>query len=686
MPIFAAAVFFSAFLLFALQPMVAKFLLPSFGGTAAVWATCMVVFQTLLLAGYAYAHWLRTKLSPRQQRWTHVAALLVALFFLPPVPNVNIATAVAHPAWELLHSVFTSVGVPFFALAATAPLLMEWFRQAFPNRTPDRLYAFSNAGSLLALISYPALIEPRLGGKTQSLSWAGAMLVFLTVCGVVAWWSEKQRKITASQPAFSPIKADSKTKMQDTPAWLWVALSACGSALLLALTNQITQDVAPMPLLWVAPLGVYLLSFILCFESSRFYHRWLFMPASFGAFMLLAWMLQEGYLQGFWPQVVGYLSILFCGCMLCHGELYRLRPSPEKLTAFYLSLSLGGALGGIFVALIAPSIFPMILETPLVAIGIAALTVFILNRDKSPFSRRLPLVKAAFFCTLCLASALGYAINELRAGSIHYARSFYGTYRVKEGPRLRLDNTDYPLDLGVARVLYSGQIYHGLQFTRSQASSIPTTYYGEDSGLGLTFRALDKANRKVGAVGLGAGTLAAYGRPGDHFRFYELDQTVLRIAETYFTFLSNCPAHIEIVLGDGRLSLEHESAQNFDLLVLDAFSGDSIPVHLLTSEAMKTYRRHLSPSGVIAFHISNSHVNLEPVVRALAIQQGFHILFLPPQQTDPKSGKLASMWMLLSSNEEFFHKPEFSSHPRYSTDFAPMLWTDDYSSVMPILH
>lgn len=687
MPLFAVAVCLSAFLLFSVQPMVARFILPSFGGTAAVWATCMVVFQTLLLAGYAYAHLLRVKLSAKQQRWTHLTVLAAALLFLPPVPSVNAAAAIAHPVWELLRSVLTSVGVPFFALAATAPLLMEWFRQSFPKRTPDRLYAFSNAGSLLALASYPALIEPGLGSRMQALCWAGGMLLFLVICAVTAWRSGKLGQSSRPAAVDCPAQVESARVERSTPMWLWVALAACGSALLLALTNQITQDVAPMPLLWVAPLGVYLLTFVLCFESTRFYKRWIFMPGCFVAFLLLAWLLHNGYLQGFWTQVSGYLTVLFCGCMLCHGELYHLRPPPERLTTFYLCLSLGGALGGMFVALVAPAIFSMILETPIIATAVLSFVIIILKREGCRWSCRVSPATAAEFGTLCVVLSLSYALLDLRKESIYMVRNFYGVYRVKEAPRLRLDNVDYPLTSGVARILYSGQIYHGLQFTNSDASGIATTYYGTEGGLGLVFRTLaDGTNRNIGAVGLGVGTLATYGRTGDNIRFYELNPASLDIAKSYFTFLTNCEATTEVVLGDGRLSLELEPAQNFDLLVLDAFAGDSIPTHLLTDEAMKTYRRHLKPSGVIAFHISNGHLNLEPVVRALAEQHGFRSLLVPPQTTDPRSGKLASMWMLLSESDAFFRRPEIASMPKYNTGRAPILWTDDYSSILPILH
>lgn len=704
MPIFVIAVFLSSFLLFAVQPMIAKFLLPSFGGTAAVWGTCLVVFQTLLLGGYAYAHLLRAKLPPSAQRWTHLGLLAVALLFLPPVPHLNSAAhSGSAPVWELLRSIFTSIGVPFFALSATAPLLMEWFRQSFPGRSPDRLYAFSNAGSLLALLCYPFVLEPLLTRSALAWLWAGGMGLFLAVCATVAWQSRRagNDRGTTAKPDFTPLPAPGLAGKVGRFDWLWVGLPAGGSALLLALTNQISQDVAPMPLLWVAPLSVYLVTFILCFESARFYRRARFIPLCFVAFLLLAWLLHEGYLHGFWMQISGYLGVLFCACMVCHGELYRLRPPAERLTVYYLAIALGGALGGGFVALAAPVLFDTLLETPLIALTLTALCAFMLWRERSrrggradrPIAPTLlggtPAWQLALAGTVLVAGSLGYVLREQRRESVYFTRSFYGAYRVKEGPTLLMDRINYPLAHGPARVLFSGQIYHGLQFTESEAAKIATTYYSDQGGLGFAFRELPaRTNRNIGAIGLGTGTLAAYGQPGDRIRFYEINPDVVRIAQTQFTFLTNCPATISIGLGDGRLSLEREPPQNFDLLVLDAFAGDSIPMHLLTEEAMRSYVRHLKPDGVMAFHISNSHLDLDPIVRALAAKHDLTTVLVPARRTDVRTGKLPSIWILLSANEEFLRRPEVLNLMNLSSrsERRPsLLWTDDHASILPIL-
>jgi spermidine synthase len=437
-------------------------------------------------------------------------------------------------------------------------------------------------------------------------------------------------------------------------------------------------------------MAVYLLTFILCFEGPRSYKRGLFIPAAFLAFFFLAWLLDQGYLQGFWLQVGGYLGVLFLGCMVCHGELYRLRPRPERLTAYYLAISLGGALGGMFVALVAPAIFRTFLETPIITLAVAGLVTFILWRERPRWSFALSAQALALAGSLAIAASLGYVLLDLRKQSIYVTRSFYGAYRVKEGPTMPLDGVDYPLAPGTARILLSGQIYHGLQFTNPAAAITPTAYFCEEEGLGVTFRALPaKTNRNIGVVGLGAGTLATYARTGDHLRFYEINPDVVRIAQTYFTFLTNCPARVDVILGDGRLSLEREPSQSFDLLLLDAFAGDSVPLHLLTDQAMQTYLRHLKPDGVIVFNISNNHVDLQPVLHALADKHGLTAVLAPPRFVDPRQGKLASMWMVLSASREFLSQPEVAAL-RDSTDFVssrqPLLWTDDYSSILPVLH
>jgi hypothetical protein len=690
MPIFALSVFISAFLLFAVQPMVAKFLLPFFGGTAAVWSTCLVFFQILLLGGYTYAHLLRTRLSPAAQRWTHLALLVLSSAFLPPIPHVHLTGVSGGAAvWALLRALATSIGIPFFALSATAPLVMEWFRQAHPEKSTHRLYAFSNAGSLLALLAYPVLLEPIFRSSVQARLWSAGLVLFLLTSAVVAWRSRQSPNLAPATDTPEPVPQSTIKNQKSKIVALWLALPACGSGLLLALTNQLAQDVAPMPLLWVAPMAAYLLTFILCFEGTRSYKRGFFIPASFLAVLLLAWLLDIGYQQNFWLQVGSYVSILFVCCMVCHGELYRLRPAGEHLTAYYLAVSAGGALGGVFVALLAPLLFKSLIETPLLALAVASIAAFITWRERPAWRFPLSPQQVAIGGLVVLAMALGYVTYDLRKSSVLFARNFYGVYRVKEGPTFLLGNFSYPLEYGPARVLLSGQIYHGLQFLQTEASKTPTTYYSEEGGLGLAFRELPaRTNRNIGAIGLGAGTLAAYGQPGDHIQFYELNPEVLRIAETEFTFLMNSAARVEVVLGDARLSLERQPNQNLDLLVLDAFSGDAVPVHLLTEQAMRTYMRHMKPGGVMAFHISNSFLDLEPIVRALAGKYNLTAVLVPAGYQNPMIGKLASVWMLLSANNSFLtcaSVQQLLNSPEGASTRRPRLWTDDYSSVLPIL-
>jgi len=511
MPIFAIAVFVSAFLLFSIQPMVAKFLLPSFGGTPAVWASCLAIFQALLLGGYAYAHWLCRSVKPAQQRWIHFGFLAIILCFLPPVPHVPLsARTVDCPIWELFRALAGSVGLPFLALSATAPLLMEWFRQSHPGRTPDRLYAFSNAGSLLALLLYPVLVEPTFGRHIQADLWAGGMALFMALC-VIAGWISFRRSGSGSIPKPESNRPGQPDRASSS-LWLWILLPGCGSALLLAVTNQICQDVAPVPLLWVGPMAVYLLTFILCFEGPRSYRRELFLPVCLAALFTLAWLLYYGCMQTFAVQVGGYLAVLFVGCMVCHGEVYRLRPGPERVTEYYLYIALGGALGGIFVAILAPIVFYGVFETPLTAVLLALIVTFLLWREgvRLPFlGRKLPAGPVVLAGTLALVASLCLVMYERQLQSIYSTRSFYGVYQVKEGTSWLINNVRIPLVHGNGRILVSGQVYHGFQFTDPAYTALPTTYYSPESGLNVALQELPAAtNRYIGAIGLGVGTLA----------------------------------------------------------------------------------------------------------------------------------------------------------------------------------
>jgi hypothetical protein len=680
--LYASALFLGAFLLFQVQPLVGKLVLPAFGGTPAVWMTCLMFFQTLLLAGYAYAHLLATRLPPRAQAWTHGGLLAACFLFLPLETSLAPSAGDAHPALAIVALLAGTIGVPFLLLSATSPLLQAWFARRHPERSPYRLYATSNAGSLLALLSYPVLVEPHLSLRAQAFGWS------LGVAGAIALLWACAAGFRGAGAAARPAPAGPPPSALDQA--LWLALATAGSVLLLGTTNQLCQNVAPVPFLWVLPLVLYLLSFILCFESDRFYARdaygWLLVAAILGTLGAFFFGPQLG-LPG---QVAAFSAALFAGCMVCHGELARARPPPAHLTRFYLFVSAGGALGGVLVSFVAPAVFPTYWELPLALALVCGLRVLgprlaRLAASRTPLWKRLTTAALA----LALAAALGppaWAGFLRRSSVLHLARNFYGVLEVSDegldDPALR------------QRRLTHGSTVHGLQFLAEERRRLATAYYGHASGVALALRSLAARDAlRVGVVGLGAGTLAAYAERGTTFRFYELDSAVSALAEEHFTFLRDARergARIELVSGDGRLRLAEERVRgargDFDLLVLDAFSSDAIPVHLLTLEALDLYLARLRPDGILAFHTSNHYLDLAPVVRALALARG-----LAPTTIvalgDARAGTMPSIWMLLASRAELLDAPEIraASAPGRGAGERPVLWTDDYSSLLPLL-
>lgn len=672
--LYGVTIFLSACLLFLVQPLAAKLLLPWFGGSAAVWITCLLFFQAGLLFGYLYAHWIATRLRPRAQTAVHSALLVLSLAALPILPNaIWQPRPGADPTWPLLGALVTSIGVPYLLLAATSPLLQAWYA-AQRGTLPYRYFALSNAGSLLALLSYPVLVEPRLTARQQAWSWSIGFVSFAALCIPTAFIA--RRTAPAQQPA--PQKAPA-APLSKTHIVLWLALAACASTLLLAVTNLLTQNIAPMPLLWVVPLSAYLLTFILCFESGRWYQRWLFLPLVLPSLACLAASIKTLENESISLGVPLFTGALFVCCMACHGEAARLRPPASQLTAFYLSLAAGGVLGGLFVALLAPRVFAASYELPiaLVATPLALLGTLWHRRKqwKKPdlsFAAWL----AALAATLVLA---GYAGREtwrdVRDAKL-LVRNFYGALRVQ-------DLIDFHRKI---RQLNHGTIIHGVQFFSPLFRNQPTTYYAWDSGPGLAWRTLESSGPlRMGVIGLGAGTLAAYGRAGDTIRFYDINPAVAQIAKSEFTYLADCPAHIDIVLGDARLSLAREPSQNFDLLVVDAFSGDSIPVHLLTREAFQIYWRHLKPDGVLAVHISNHYLDLAPVVQ-LAADNARKPAWQIDNDNDDRAQIYTSTYVLISSRPAFFDQPLFRGE-LIRIHVPPRLraWTDDYSNLWQIL-
>jgi len=638
--LYALTIFLSAFLLFQVQPLMGKWILPWFGGGPAVWTVCLLFFQTVLLAGYGYAHLVRTRLGERGQALVHAAVIVGAVLLLPIAPSAGWKPDGAEePTWRVLGVLGASVGLPYFALSATSPLLQAWFSAARPGASPYRLYALSNAGSLLALASYPFLIEPALRLRSQAAVWSAGFAAF-------------------------------------------AALPACGSVLLLAITNQVCADVGVLPFLWVLPLGLYLVSFILSFHSERIYQRAVFWPLLVLAAPAVLWLLHENVDVDLLWQVVGYGSALFVCCMVCHGELARLKPSPRHLTSFYLTASAGGALGGLLVALVAPLVFDAYFELHVGLWACFALAVAAFWRERAPH-RRWRRWAAVLFgignlaVLAAVATGLAFDVHRQGGGALSTSRSFYGILRVTE-------NEDFTNE-GVYYSLRHGSILHGCQYVSEPLRFQPTTYYGETSGVGLALlnrRCGEPMN--VGVVGLGVGTLAAYGQPGDTYRFYEINPEVRRLATTWFTYLADSAAECEVVMGDARLSLEREAPQGYDVLALDAFTGDAIPLHLLTAEAFEIYRRHLKPDGVLAVHISNRFLDLEPVVLALAERFGMAAAVIDIDEEE-REELSTSTWVLVTADREFLECPAIQDAAAEPGPIVSRLWTDDFSDLFNIL-
>jgi SAM-dependent methyltransferase len=669
MILYAATIFLSAFLLFQVQPLIAKMILPWFGGTAAVWTTCMLFFQLLLLGGYVYSHAYVSQRIPAR-RSVHLALLALAAATLPLAANAAWKPSGGEdPTWLILGLLATSVGLPYFVLSTTGPLVQAWHARSHPGASPYRLFALSNLGSMLALLSYPLLVEPTLALRQQALSWSAGFAAFALLCGVLAW-----RNRGGEMPASACGQAE---KPGPGLQALWVALAACASTLLLAFTGHMTLNIAAIPFLWVVPLALYLLSFVLCFEASGWYRRWLFLPLLAAGLAAVCVTLTRSN-PSIWTLIPLYSATLFVACMVCHGELARSKPHPRYLTGFYLMLALGGALGGVLVGLVAPSVFDELYELPLGMVALCACAGLALLRDRtSSFHGRWGVAARFVFAALAVALAVQLArIYRNNSADLRVAlRNFYGVLHVKdsgEGP-------------DAMRVLSHGTIIHGKQFLEDAKRDLPTTYYGVTSGVGLAI--LDARARgpvRLGVVGLGAGTLASYGRSGDVVRFYDINPQVVQLARTEFSFLKDSPAKVEVQLGDARLSLEREAPQNFDVLALDAFSSDAIPVHLLTVEAFRVYLRQLKPGGILAVHISNRYLDLVPVVeqaaRALSLE-----LREVDNDDDAEAGVYRSDWLLVSASPSAFAGPLLQDAQTTEGDPRVRLWTDDYSDLYRIL-
>ena len=680
----------SAFLLFQIQPLVGKYILPWFGGSPTVWTTCILFFQLLLLLGYLYAHLITQRLVQRQQVLVHVC-LIAAVLLLPPItPNRGYKPSGAEdPVLLILFILATSVGLPYFLLATTGPLLQAWFRLSFPDASPYRLYALSNAGSLLALLTYPFIVEPLLRLQTQIMLWSGGLYVFAalyTYCAVKTWNTHLQPTDGKHARHLKGL-VDKSHPPRPLTALLWLGLSACGSILLLAVTNQICVDVAVVPFLWVLPLSLYLLTFIICFQSERSYFRPVYWSLSVLAAGVMLCLLDKGTKAtalSFQTQILGFSVALFICCMVCHGELVRLKPHPRYLTFFYLMVSAGGALGGILVTVVAPVVFSIYLEVHISLWACCALAMAAFYYESRLAQRRWKPWKEWAYLVLCLVflglfgELLRRDVYQTMANSISLTRNFYGTLNVK------VENPGNPEKM-IYR-LEHGRIVHGLQFA-AEGRRQPTTYYGPRSGVALALLNHPReSGLRVGIVGLGIGTLAAYGRKEDWFTFYEINPAVINIATSRFSYLSDSFATCDIIPGDARISLERQNPQNFDILVLDAFNSDAIPVHLLTLEAFATYMRHLKKKGILAVHITNRYLDLAPVMETLADRFKLETTLIESQSDDKKKINEAD-WMLLKHTEsshalDKIHDAASTGNRRIR---RPILWTDDYSNLFQVL-
>jgi hypothetical protein len=724
----ALAIFVSAFLLFQVQPLIGKYILPWFGSSPAVWTTSVLFFQVVLLFGYAYAHLSARLLSGRRQAQLYVALLTGAVLLLPITPSQAWRPEVGgDPTGRILLLLSATIGAPYLLLAGSSPLLQAWFARAHPTGSPYRLYAVSNGGSLLALLSYPFVVERFFPLRMQTLGWSFGFAAFGVLGAACAWPLIKER--VHSPPPGNP--SDTATSPPRSDQLLWLALTTCASVVLLATMNRLNQDVPAVPFLFVLPLSLYLITFIIAFDHSRWYYRPVFCALLPLALAAVGVLLYGGFEFDLIMRIAVYSLALFACCMTCHGELVRLKPDPRYLTLFYLIVSLGGALGGVFVAVLAPRLFSDYWEYELGVAGAYGLVMFLVYRDlkrhrdfalssKSKKTRRgkragrreqtrsspTPSMWPGRFVALVGALGLAavlcslvYSASSGRDVLISKVRGFYGVVSVEEvlAPYPRLHK----------RIMYHGPILHGSQYLAPARRAEATNYYGAVSGVGIAIdhhpkRWAPSDQFRIGVIGLGTGTLAAYANPAaasaregqvnDFVKFYEIDPRVIVFAEEHFSFLSDArarAAEIEVLLGDARIRLEQElelgQPQQFDVLVVDAFSGDAIPMHLLTKECAEVYWAHLERDGILAVHISNRYVNLRPVVRKLAELHGKQVQLYTHQSR--RRGASFSNWVLITSNERFLATEAVKSAavPQGMQQSEGVLWTDDFSSLFGVL-
>ncbi|MFT5923238.1 MAG: hypothetical protein ACI9LE_000212 [Paraglaciecola sp.] len=684
------SVFISAFLIFQIQPIISKIILPWFGGGASVWTTCLLFFQFFLLIGYLYAYILTKILNVKHQIIVHLVFLLCSLFLLPyNISDTQNTFSNEPPTWAVLKVLFLGLGFPYLILSANTPLLQHWFTRETNGTNPYRLYAISNVGSFLALVSYPVLIEPFMTLDWQIKFWSSIYYLFVLLVACIFFMVFKQNNKNSH---FIPEHIINP-KVGFFRLILWFMLSALGVVLLVSTTNALTQNVPPMPFLWLAPLAIYLLTYVVTFSNLGIYVRHLWLPF----FMLLSFVALLIYFIGgqfdIITQLLIYLLILLCGCMICHGELNSLKPKQGNTTLFYLVLSGGGVFGSFLVSFVAKSVFDEFLEFPLAIFSVLVLATFSLLWNKQYFlaEAKPNLTGVVNHCHLSILAA-GNAVvalvwllafsklnDQYQQFDIAKARNFYGILTVKDITEGNINE----------RRLIDGTTSHGSQSLPLSKSAVPLSYYRPGTGVHLVIEELSSDNKlQVGIVGLGVGALAAYGKPGDDYTFYEINPLVSDFAHKYFSYLDSSQADVEVKLGDARVSLQHEldlgKNNVFDLLIIDAFSGDLIPTHLMTHEAFLLYQQHIKTQAVMALHISNRHLSLLPVIIQHSITLDMQVMLF---ETPGRGNEHDAQWVVLTNNSQITQSPNliYRQSVISKEQYKKVLWTDDYSSLLPIL-
>ena len=667
--LYGTTVFLGAFLLFLVEPMAAKQLLPVLGGSSAVWLTCLVFFQITLLLGYLYAHWLTRAPAADWRNLLYLASLAAAVLFLvvQRLFPVELSHSSDHPVTTIFITLTFTIGLPFLLLGATSPLLQLWFLRANGGTIPYRLFALSNVGSLLALVAYPFAVEPNLTLKLQRTLWSLGFILYAILCAVLVRKTRSSQQPAASQEDQPTPQTPSLTR------WLWFFLPMAAAMQLSAVTQHLTVNIAAIPLLWMLPLAAYLLTFILAFEFPSLYRRGIVIR------LLVVMLASLGYAISktdvslpIGIAILFFLAEAFLAGLFCHAETYALRPNrPTETTLFYLFIAAGGAAGTFFIGILSPLIFSANYDLAISFFVTAVLAIAVTWNDGWP-QRLLWSTASALLLFFAVMLHTAYAREALVE-----VRNFYGTLRVKQ---LTTNQGD------TERMLLNGTIQHGTQLFAPGLTRTPTTYYADDSGIGLALRnCCEGRPRNIGVIGLGTGTLATYGNSSDHIRFYEINPLVRPIAQNLFTYLRDSPAQISFAEGDARTTLTHETSQNFDVLAIDAFSGDAIPLHLLTIEAIALYKKHLAPNGILAFHVSNQYLNLAPEIAQLANAANMQSKLIE-SQPDDSLGAYRATWILLTTSQTFFNRPEIANAASVvpaNSSLRP--WTDDYSSILPIL-